>query len=167
MYFRFVNRAARLAALLSVLWPRPAAVKSPAQDAGPSTPARTGRTCASGRPQTPTVFVVGDSTANTTQRGARRGVLRRLLDATKVNVPTARAPAAQPPDVFHRGLWDRVCRELKPGDTVLSSSATTTAALWTRAARAARSRTGERTGGHDAGREAERSCTPTGGTCGS
>lgn len=72
-------------------------------------------------PKLPTIFVVGDSTANNNANGGRGwgDPFINLFDATKVNVLN-RARAGRSSRTFiTQGLWDNVLSEMKRGDTVL------------------------------------------------
>ena len=69
----------------------------------------------------PTIFVVGDSTANNTANGALGwgDLFQAYFDATKVNVLN-RARAGRSSRTFQtEGLWNAVLADLKPGDVVL------------------------------------------------
>ncbi|HEU4932529.1 MAG TPA: DUF4982 domain-containing protein, partial [Pyrinomonadaceae bacterium] len=72
-------------------------------------------------PKLPTIFVVGDSTANNNANGGRGwgDPFISLFDATKVNVLN-RARAGRSSRTFiTQGLWDNVLSEMKRGDIVL------------------------------------------------
>ncbi|HEX8138089.1 MAG TPA: rhamnogalacturonan acetylesterase [Pyrinomonadaceae bacterium] len=72
-------------------------------------------------PNLPTLFVVGDSTANNNARGARGwgDPFAAYFDRTKINVVN-RARAGRSSRTFiTEGLWDRVLADMKPGDFVL------------------------------------------------
>lgn len=72
-------------------------------------------------PKLPTIFVVGDSTANNNANGGRGwgDPFINLFDATKVNVLN-RARAGRSSRTFiTQGLWDNVLSEMKRGDIVL------------------------------------------------
>ena len=72
-------------------------------------------------PQLPTIFVVGDSTANNNANGGRGwgDPFIDLFDTTKVNVLN-RARAGRSSRTFiTQGLWDNVLAEMKRGDIVL------------------------------------------------
>jgi lysophospholipase L1-like esterase len=72
-------------------------------------------------PKLPTIFVVGDSTANNNANGGRGwgDPFISLFDATKVNVLN-RARAGRSSRTFiTQGLWDNVLSEMKRGDLVL------------------------------------------------
>jgi rhamnogalacturonan acetylesterase len=75
----------------------------------------------SSNPKLPTIFVVGDSTANNNANGGRGwgDPFIDLFDTTKVNVLN-RARAGRSSRTFiTQGLWDNVLSEMKPGDVVL------------------------------------------------
>jgi lysophospholipase L1-like esterase len=72
-------------------------------------------------PKLPTLFVVGDSTANNTANGARGwgDPFADYFDTTKINVRN-RARAGRSSRTFvTEGLWDKVLGEMKAGDFVL------------------------------------------------
>ena len=72
-------------------------------------------------PKLPTIFVVGDSTANNNANGARGwgDPFASYFDTAKVNV-TNRARAGRSSRTFiTEGLWDKVLADVKPGDFVL------------------------------------------------
>ena len=72
-------------------------------------------------PRLPTLFVVGDSTANNNANGARGwgDPFADFFDASKLNVAN-RARAGRSSRTFlTEGLWERVLQDLKPGDIVL------------------------------------------------
>ncbi len=72
-------------------------------------------------PKLPTIFVVGDSTANNNANGGLGwgDPFINLFDATKVNVLN-RARAGRSSRTFiTQGLWDNVLSEMKRGDIVL------------------------------------------------
>src|SRR6266853_4210167 len=72
-------------------------------------------------PKLPTLFVVGDSTANNNANGARGwgDPFVAYFDTTKINV-TNRARAGRSSRTFiTEGLWDKVLADVKPGDFVL------------------------------------------------
>src|SRR5262245_21903167 len=86
-----------------------AVVPSPAQ--GQTTP----------NPKLPSLFIVGDSTANTNANGARGwgDPFIAHFDATKINVLN-RARAGRSSRTFiTEGLWDKVLADMKSGDFVL------------------------------------------------
>lgn len=69
----------------------------------------------------PTLFIVGDSTANNNANGARGwgDPFITYFDATKINVLN-RARAGRSSRTFiTEGLWDKVLSDMKPGDFVL------------------------------------------------
>ena len=72
-------------------------------------------------PKLPTLFVVGDSTANSSGNGAYGWAdpFVAFFDASKINVLN-RARAGRSSRTFlTEGLWDRVLQDLKAGDFVL------------------------------------------------
>jgi lysophospholipase L1-like esterase len=72
-------------------------------------------------PKLPTIFVIGDSTANNNANGALGWAdpFVGWFDTTKVNVLN-RARAGRSSRTFvTEGLWDKVLQEVKPGDFVL------------------------------------------------
>ncbi|HEV2860846.1 MAG TPA: rhamnogalacturonan acetylesterase [Pyrinomonadaceae bacterium] len=72
-------------------------------------------------PALPTLFVVGDSTANNNANGAQGwgDPFVRLFDAKKINVVN-RARAGRSSRTFlTEGLWDKVLQDVKRGDFVL------------------------------------------------
>jgi len=78
-------------------------------------------TVSSLNPKLPTLFVVGDSTANNNANGARGwgDPFVSYFDATKINVLN-RARAGRSSRTFiTEGLWDKVLGEMKAGDLVL------------------------------------------------
>ena len=72
-------------------------------------------------PKLPTLFVVGDSTANNNANGGKGwgDPFTAFFDATKINVLN-RARAGRSSRTFlTEGLWDKVLQDLKAGDFVL------------------------------------------------
>lgn len=72
-------------------------------------------------PKLPTLFVVGDSTANNNANGGRGWVdpFIAFFDPSKINVLN-RARAGRSSRTFiTEGLWDKAFAEMKPGDFVL------------------------------------------------
>jgi lysophospholipase L1-like esterase len=72
-------------------------------------------------PKLPTLFVVGDSTANNNANGGKGwgDPFAAFFDATKLNVLN-RARAGRSSRTFlTEGLWDKVLQDLKAGDFVL------------------------------------------------
>jgi lysophospholipase L1-like esterase len=70
-------------------------------------------------PKLPTVWVIGDSTANNANHRGWGDPFADYFDLAKVNVVN-RARAGRSSRTFlTEGLWDRVREELKPGDFVL------------------------------------------------
>jgi lysophospholipase L1-like esterase len=91
--------------------PAPSPTPSPSASPTPTPP----------NPQLPTLFVVGDSTANNNAQGARGwgDPFAAYFDRTKINVLN-RARAGRSSRTFiTEGLWDRVLADMKPGDFVL------------------------------------------------
>ena len=89
-----------------------------AQNAGTATPPPAQRRAGLGLP---TLFVVGDSTANNNAKGAMGwgDPFVGFFDATKINVLN-RARAGRSSRTFlTEGLWDKVLQEMKAGDYVL------------------------------------------------
>jgi lysophospholipase L1-like esterase len=70
-------------------------------------------------PALPTIWVVGDSTANNADHRGWGDPLASYFEPAKVNVVN-RARAGRSSRTFYtEGLWDRVREQLKPGDYVL------------------------------------------------
>ncbi len=70
-------------------------------------------------PALPTLWVVGDSTANNTGRKGWGDPFADYFDSAKVNVVN-RARAGRSARTFlGEGLWDKVAADLKPGDYVI------------------------------------------------
>ena len=70
-------------------------------------------------PALPSVFIVGDSTANNTENRGWGDHLAHYFDTAKVNVVN-RARAGRSSRTFvQEGLWDKVLADLKAGDYVL------------------------------------------------
>ena len=72
-------------------------------------------------PKLPTVFVVGDSTANNNANGALGWAdpFVDYFDATKVNVLNRARAGRSSRTFFTEGLWEKVLLEMKSGDFVL------------------------------------------------
>jgi lysophospholipase L1-like esterase len=72
-------------------------------------------------PKLPTIFVVGDSTANNNANGGRGwgDPFIDLFDTTKVNVLNRARAGRSSRTFFTQGLWDNVLSEMKRGDLVL------------------------------------------------
>ncbi len=68
---------------------------------------------------TPTIFVVGDSTANNTDHRGWGDPVASYFDASKVNVLNRARGGRSSRTFVNEGLWDKVMAELKPGDYVL------------------------------------------------
>jgi rhamnogalacturonan acetylesterase len=121
MFINATNRASRSAALLVafvILCLLPAI--SMAQNAGPTPPAQAADKHPAD-PKLPTLFVVGDSTANNNAGGARGwgDPFAAYFDTSKINVLN-RARAGRSSRTFlTEGLWDKVLADMKPGDFVL------------------------------------------------
>lgn len=93
---------------------------APAQNAGATPPAQSAEQHPAD-PKLPTIFVVGDSTANNNANGGRGwgDPFIAYFDQTKVNVLN-RARAGRSSRTFQtEGLWDKVLADVKPGDFVL------------------------------------------------
>ncbi|MGE0406786.1 MAG: rhamnogalacturonan acetylesterase [Candidatus Korobacteraceae bacterium] len=70
-------------------------------------------------PRLPTIFVIGDSTANNANHRGWGDPFADYFDAAKINVIN-RARAGRSSRTFlTEGLWERVRNDLKPGDFVL------------------------------------------------
>src|SRR4051812_28588463 len=70
-------------------------------------------------PKLPTVYVIGDSTANNTEHRGWGDPFIDLFDHTKANVVN-RARAGRSSRSFQtEGLWDKLLQDLRPGDFVL------------------------------------------------
>jgi lysophospholipase L1-like esterase len=90
-----------------------------AQESAPATVTQT--PTPTPNPNLPTLFVVGDSTANNHANGALGwgDPFVAYFDATKINVLN-RARAGRSSRTFQtEGLWDKVLADMKPGDFVL------------------------------------------------
>jgi rhamnogalacturonan acetylesterase len=72
-------------------------------------------------PKLPTLFVVGDSTANNNANGGRGWAdpFVTYFDTTKINVLNRARAGRSSRTFFTEGLWDRVLDEMKTGDFVL------------------------------------------------
>jgi len=72
-------------------------------------------------PRLPTLFVIGDSTANNNANGAQGWAdpFIAYFDATKINVLNRARAGRSSRTFFSEGLWEKVLQELKPGDSVL------------------------------------------------
>jgi lysophospholipase L1-like esterase len=71
-------------------------------------------------PKLPTVFVIGDSTANNdTFRRGWADPFADYFDLAKVNIVNHARAGRSSRTFVTEGLWDRTRNELKPGDTVL------------------------------------------------
>ena len=112
------SRWASLLIAFIVLCPFP--VTTPAQDAQPTATPQ-GGVRHPANPDLPTLFVVGDSTANNNAEGAQGwgDPFAAYFDAKKINVLN-RARAGRSSRTFlTEGLWDKVLADMKPGDFVL------------------------------------------------
>ena len=111
------NTAAFIFALLAVcLPPLTCGAQTAAQTPPPAPPAQR-----PADPKLPTLFVVGDSTANNNANGGKGwgDPFAAFFDATKVNVLN-RARAGRSSRTFlTEGLWEKVLQDLKAGDFVL------------------------------------------------
>ena len=67
----------------------------------------------------PTIWVVGDSTANNAEHKGWGDPFADYFDLTKVNVTNRARAGRSSRTFFTEGLWDKVRDELKPGDFVL------------------------------------------------
>jgi lysophospholipase L1-like esterase len=67
----------------------------------------------------PTIWVIGDSTANNTGHRGWGDPFADYFDLTKVNVINRARAGRSSRTFFTEGLWDKVRDELKPGDFVL------------------------------------------------
>jgi lysophospholipase L1-like esterase len=67
----------------------------------------------------PTIWVVGDSTANNTGHQGWGDPFADYFDLAKVNVTNRARAGRSSRTFFTEGLWDKVRDELKPGDFVL------------------------------------------------
>jgi rhamnogalacturonan acetylesterase len=72
-------------------------------------------------PKLPTLFVVGDSTANNNANGAQGwgDPLIAYFDAASINVRNRARGGRSSRTFFTEGLWDKVLAEMKAGDFVL------------------------------------------------
>ena len=72
-------------------------------------------------PKLPTLFVVGDSTANNNANGARGwgDPFVAYFDSAKINVLNRARAGRSSRTFFTEGLWDQVLKDMKPGDFVL------------------------------------------------
>ena len=117
MYQPRNNPAAFILALLSVcLSPYISAAQTAESSPQPTPPVQR-----PADPKLPTLFVVGDSTANNNANGGKGwgDPFAAFFDTTKINVLN-RARAGRSSRTFlTEGLWDRVLQELKAGDFVL------------------------------------------------
>jgi lysophospholipase L1-like esterase len=94
--------------------------------------------------QVPTVWVVGDSTANNANRRGWGDPLASYFDQERVRTVN-RARAGRSSRTFvTEGLWENVRRELKPGDYVLLQMGHNDGGLRIRTAHAGRSPAWER-----------------------
>src|SRR5258708_18435264 len=72
-------------------------------------------------PKLPTLFVVGDSTANNNTNGGRGwgDPFIGYFDGARINVLNRARGGRSSRTFFSEGLWDKVLQDLKPGDFVL------------------------------------------------
>src|SRR6185503_7303801 len=72
-------------------------------------------------PKLPTLFVIGDSTANNNANGARGwgDPFVGYFDPAKINVLNRARAGRSSRTFFAEGLWEKVLQEMKPGDFVL------------------------------------------------
>jgi lysophospholipase L1-like esterase len=72
-------------------------------------------------PKLPTLFIVGDSTANNNANGAEGwgDPFITQFDATKINVLNRARGGRSSRTFVTEGLWDKVLADMKPGDFVL------------------------------------------------
>lgn len=68
---------------------------------------------------TPTIFVVGDSTANNADHRGWGDPVASYFDASKVNVLNRARGGRSSRTFVNEGLWDKLMAEMKPGDYVL------------------------------------------------
>src|SRR5882672_6605996 len=69
--------------------------------------------------QLPTLFVVGDSTANNIEHRGWGDPFADYFDLTQINVMNRARAGRSSRTFFTEGLWEAVRNELKPGDFVL------------------------------------------------
>ena len=74
---------------------------------------------ASAQPSLPTVYVIGDSTANNADHRGWADPFASYFDASKINVVNRARGGRSSRTFVTEGLWDKVREELKPGDYVL------------------------------------------------
>jgi lysophospholipase L1-like esterase len=74
---------------------------------------------ASGQSSIPTVYVIGDSTANNADHRGWADPFAAYFDASKVNVLNRARGGRSSRTFVTEGLWDKVRDDLKPGDYVL------------------------------------------------
>src|SRR5580658_719421 len=74
---------------------------------------------ASGQSVLPTVYVIGDSTANNADHRGWADPFASYFDAAKVNVVNRARGGRSSRTFVTEGLWEKVRNELKPGDFVL------------------------------------------------
>ncbi len=117
---RIIIGATPYAAVLACVVFNPFFVASRAQNTKTEPPAR-----ATDQPPTnsnvPTIFVVGDSTANNNANGARGwgDPFIEYFDAEKINVLNRARGGRSSRTFITEGLWDKVLSEMKKGDFVL------------------------------------------------
>jgi lysophospholipase L1-like esterase len=71
------------------------------------------------QPGLPTVYVIGDSTANNADHRGWADPFASYFDASKINVVNRARGGRSSRTFVTEGLWDKVRDELKPGDYVL------------------------------------------------
>jgi len=74
---------------------------------------------ASGQSALPTVYVIGDSTANNADHRGWADPFASYFDASKINVLNRARGGRSSRTFVTEGLWDKVREDLKPGDYVL------------------------------------------------
>src|SRR3954465_7685875 len=87
------------------------------QSSGPQSPAAQPKAI---NPRLPTIFVVGDSTANSSGNGAFGwgDPFIAYFDLSKVNVLNRARPGRSSRTFITEGLWDKVLSDVKAGDFV-------------------------------------------------
>ncbi|HWB83283.1 MAG TPA: rhamnogalacturonan acetylesterase [Bryobacteraceae bacterium] len=92
--------------------PPPAPAPAPAANAEPSW-------IAAIKPDLPTLFVAGDSTAKNGDRLGWGDPFSDYFDLTRINVANAARAGRSARTFFNEGLWQRIVDHMKPGDYVL------------------------------------------------
>ena len=72
--------------------------------------------CASASAQTPTLWVIGDSTASNANRRGWADPFADYFDASKIKVVNSAKAGRSSRTFFTEGLWGQVGSQLKPGD---------------------------------------------------